>query len=40
MNLIEILFSNKDIKKLLQKAEVEGDKLFEKIVKQPQPQKT
>lgn len=40
MNLIEILFSNKDIKKLLQKAELEGDKLFEKIVKQPQPQKT
>jgi len=39
-NLIEILFSNKDIKKLLQKAELEGDKLFEKIVKQPQPQKT
>jgi len=39
-NLIEILFSNKDIKKLLQKAELEGDKLFEKIVKQPLPQKT
>lgn len=38
-NLVEILFSRKEIKKLLQKTELEGDKLFEKIIKLPQPQK-
>lgn len=38
-DLIELLFSYKDIIKLLQRAEITGDQLFEKVSRLPRPKK-
>lgn len=36
-NFVETLFSHENVKRLLKRSELEGDKLFEKIIKHPQP---